>query len=438
MPQAAPPPPLVQIGVPPPRRYHRARIRIHLICVLIFCALPFLNIIRFDIPKQRFYFAGFELWINEFGILFFALMFLMFVIAAVSMIYGRLYCAYACPQMIFGEAASRAEDRIKRYVTKRWIGLAAPARAWLARGIFYSLLMGASVFLAFVFISYFVDPVDLLQRLVRFDIQTAGGIAGAATTLLTFFDFAFVRQRFCTSVCPYGYLQGMLADSQTLLIRYDDPNHVCIECKKCLRVCHMGIDIRHSPFQIECIHCGECIEACDEILARLRKPGLIHYTWGEKGETVGAGGKPWWYRLGLRDAKRGVVLAVLAFYASGLLIALSMRHAVLVRISPDRATLYSIQAGGTVVNKFRASVSNRGKKNAAVMFRLDGIRGANIRMPENPLSVPAGRTVQADFEVEAAPDPAAYVVHFQFVARSSDGSVETIPMTFLMPQKGAK
>lgn len=142
------------------------------------------------------------------------------------------------------------------------------------------------MFLAFVFISYFVEPRDLFWRLVSFDIKTAGGIAGATTTLITFLDFTLVRQRFCTTVCPYGYLQGMLSDENTLIVHYRDENRECIECKKCIRVCEMGIDIRTSPYQIECIHCGECIEACADVLGKLGKQGLIHYAWGEHGEVL--------------------------------------------------------------------------------------------------------------------------------------------------------
>ena len=168
--------------------------------------------------------------------------------------------------------------------------------------------------LAFVFISYFVEPRDLLRRLLSLDIHTAAGISGAAVTLAHVPRFRLVRQRFCTTVCPYGYLQGMLGDGNTLLVHYRDERTQCIECKKCVRVCPMGIDIRNSPFQIECIHCGECIDACDEILARLKKPGLIHYAWGEKGEPLRRPAP--WYRRGLRDAKRVVVLLVLLCYAA--------------------------------------------------------------------------------------------------------------------------
>lgn len=423
--------------LPSPSKSHRTRrMRIHLFCFLVFCALPFFNVIRFDIPRQRFYFAGFELWISEFNIVFFTLMFLMFVIAAVSMIYGRMYCAYLCPQMIFSETANRVEDWIARYVRKRFIHWTPTRRRLAERAALYGLIAVASVFLSFVFISYFVEPRDLLRRLVSLDIVTAGGIAGAATTLFTFADFAFLRQRFCTSVCPYGYLQGMLADKHTLLVSFDSSIGRCIECKKCLRVCHMGIDIRNSPFQIECIHCGECIDACDEVLGRMKRPGMIRYTWGEGGEAVGNEQRPWWYRIGLRDAKRGIVLAVLTFYASGLFIALSMRHTVLVKISPDRATMYSRSASGEIINKFRMTVANRGSQPASVQLALDGLPGAHLVFDPNPVAIAAGETRTLNLHVASDPQgPPPGVSHFQFVTRSSgENAPAYVPMTFIMPE----
>jgi hypothetical protein len=83
----------------------------------------------------------------------------------------------------------------------------------------------------------------------------------------------------------------------------------------------------------------------------LGKPGLIHYAWGEHGSTFAEKGAPWWRRLGIRDAKRVVVLLVILFYASGLTVALSMRRDVLVRLSPERATLYHIGENGEVLNR---------------------------------------------------------------------------------------
>jgi cytochrome c oxidase accessory protein FixG len=414
--------------------YHRKRKLIQLVCFLIFLALPFFNVMRFDIPRQRFFFVGYELWINEFAIIFFSLLFLLYVIAAASMLYGRVYCGYLCPQMIFSEASLKLEERLGKFVNKHFIKVDKRKRRLLTQGLFYAVLGGASVFLAFVFIAYFVEPRDLLQRLLAFDIKTAGGIAGAATTLITFLDFAFVRTQFCTTICPYGYLQGMFSDKHTLIVEYRDDQQDCIKCLKCVRVCHMGIDIRKSPYQIECIHCGECIDACDDILGRLGKPGLIQYTWGEHGDLLKEKKSSLRQRLGLRDAKRMVVLLVLLFYASGLFVALSLRHNVLVRIAPVRTTMYRVGPDGQIYNRFRMTIANRQNREAEVRFILTGLPQAQIQLTQ-PLKLRAAETIQQEFEIAVpANSLPAGVNHFAVTAQvAPNQESSTFEMTFITP-----
>ena len=409
-------------------KWHRFRKAVHLGCFLAFLVLPFFNVVRFDLPRQRFYFAGHELWINEFASIFFAMMFLMFLVVASSVFYGRVYCGYMCPQMIFSEASQALEARIRRLVVKKFGHSKAATRERLVRLCFFAALAAGSVFLAFVFISYFVEPRDLLRRLLSFDVRTAAGISGAAVTLVTFLDFAFVRQRFCTTVCPYGYLQGLLGDGNTLLVHYRDPSHDCIECKRCVRVCPMGIDIRKSPFQIECIHCAECIDACDEILAKLKKPGLIHYAWGEKGELAARKPQPW-------DAKRVAVLLVLLFYACGLFTALAMRRTVLVQVSPERATLYRTGADGRIYNRFRYQIANRGSNPQAVVFSIHQLPGATLNLAVNPVPVAGGQSAQGEFEISAPAGRRSDLVSHFFILTSTvpDQVTDSIPMTFLAP-----
>ncbi|HTQ54392.1 MAG TPA: 4Fe-4S dicluster domain-containing protein [Bryobacteraceae bacterium] len=421
-------------ALPPPRvTYHKARKLIHFGCFLGFLALPFCNLMRFDIPRQRFYFAGYELWINEFAIIFFALMFLMFLVIGSSVFYGRVYCGYMCPQMIFSEASLTLQNRLRRWINKRFFDWPATRRAWAAHLLFLAALAPASIFLAFAFISYFVPPGDLFHRLLALDLHTAGGISGAAVTLITFLDFTLVRQRFCTTVCPYGYLQGILGDNNTLLVHYRDEGGQCIECKKCVRICHMGIDIRKSPFQIECVHCGECIDACVDVLGRLGKKGLIHYTWGEHGGEIG-GEEPWYRRVGIRDAKRVIVLVLLLCYGCGLFVALSMRRAVLIQISPERATLYRVD-GGRVYNRFRYQIANRGHGRSAVVFSLEQLPAATLSIAPNPVPVDAGATEQGTFEISRPlASGTEEVDHFNIVgAPVGGGPADAFPMTFLSP-----
>ena len=291
------------------------------------------------------------------------------------------------------------------------------------------------MFLAFIFISYFVEPRDLLRRLASLDIHTAGGISGAAVTLVTFLDFSLVRQRFCTTVCPYGYLQGMLGDGNTLLVHYRDETHDCIECKKCVRVCPMGIDIRKSPFQIECVHCAECIDACDEILARLNKPGLIHYAWGEKGELLptsrARGTSAWacatpsawsccWCCCAMRRACSW---------------RWRMRRAVLVHVSPERATLYRVAPMAASTTGSATPSPTAAASPAAVVFSIQHLPGATLALEPNPVAVQPGESAQGEFEISAPGRRRDELVsHFTIVTSTvPDQESDTIPMTFLAP-----
>ncbi len=419
--------------------YKRLRKRFHLAFFLAFVAAPFLNIMRFDIPRQRFYFAGFELWISEFAIIFFAMMLLMFVIAASAIIHGRIYCSYACPQMIFSEWSQSVEAWAKRMVQQPLKAAGPQAKAWAAKGVFYAVLAVASVFLAFVFTSYFLEPRDLLGRLLHLDFVTVGGITGATVTLITFLDFTLVRQKFCTTVCPYGYIQGMLQDKHTLLVSYQDGTGEakdCIECKKCVRVCEMGIDIRDSPFQIECVHCGDCIDACEDVLRKLGKPGLIHYAWGETPKAAVLL-EPWYKRWGFRDAKRVVILLIMVFYLTGLGLVLSLRRPVLVEINPDRATLFKVLDDGRIANLIRLKLANRTGKTSQVRLWVEGLPGADLALQTNPVVLQPGESYERTVELRAPFMQDGQDVHHIRILSQADGArkADAEDMTFITPLK---
>jgi cytochrome c oxidase accessory protein FixG len=309
----------------------------------------------------------------------------------------------------------------------------------VSKGLFYAVLAAASVFLAFVFTSYFVEPRDLLGRLLHFDVVTVGGITGATVTLITFLDFTLVRQKFCTTVCPYGYIQGMLQDKHTLLVAYQDgvgEAKDCIECKKCVRVCEMGIDIRQSPFQIECIHCGDCIDACEDILRKVGKPGLIHYAWGEVPKAA-AQREPWYKRWGFRDAKRVVILLILTFYLSALGIALSMRRPVLVEINPDRSTLFKVLDDGRVANLIRFKLANRTGRAAQVRLWVEGLAGAELALPANPVVLQPGQSFERTVELRAPFVQDGQDVHPIRILSQTEGArrADVEDLTFITPLK---
>jgi polyferredoxin len=201
----------------------------------------------------------------------------------------------------------------------------------------------------------------------------------------------------------------------------------------------MGIDIRTSPYQIECIHCGECIDACADVLGRLGKEGLIHYVWGEQGEKLGTGKKTWYQKIGIRNAKRVVVLLIILFYGAGLFTALSMRRAVLVRIAPDRTTMYRLAADGTVYNRFRVQVANRGHQQAIAQFSIEGLPGTRFVGFENAVVVNAGDTIQQEFEIAApiSAHVAAGVNHFRLVSTVGNEK-DVFEETFITPSSDSR
>ena len=417
----------------PGSNYHRVRKTIQTICVIIFVLLPLTNMMRFDLVQQRFYFFGAELWISEFAILFLTMMFFWILVAAFAMIYGRFWCGYLCPQMIFSEASLKSEHDIQNLVKKYFKTSSEPARKRIAKAAFYLLGLPPSIFFAFIFVSYFVTPLDLLHRLMTFDIRTTAGILGAAVTAITFVDFAILRTHFCTSICPYGYLQNMLADKNTLLVRYDDPNNHCIHCNKCVQACPMEIDIRQSSHQLECTHCAECIDACSGILGKMGRETLISYAWGEF-RTVGAKKEPWFRKIGFRDGKRAVIVVLLAIYATGLTIVISLRKPVLVQIMPDRMTLYTIAPDGLVHNHFRLVLSNRAHTAKQLTLSIEGLPQGIVSGSIQPVIMAPGGTLQTMFDV-AAPIGAVApgVNHMRLIAAVSGQQPATFSETFIAP-----
>jgi polyferredoxin len=405
-----------------------------MVCFLIFICLPLLDVMRFDITRQRFYFFGAELWISEFSILFLTMMFLWILVAAMAMIYGRFYCGYLCPQMIFSEAANSIEKTIERMVNRRFARLAPRSRRAVAIALFSLVLLPASVFVTFVFVSFFIPPADLFHRLLTLDIRTAAGIVGASITLVTLLDFAFLRQRFCTGICPYGYLQNMLADKHTLLVHFHDANGNCIHCDKCVRACPMGIDIRNSSHQLECTHCAECIDACSGILGKLGRTTLIQYAWGDAGSHA-VEEKRWYRQLGFRDGKRVAVLALLLVYATGLSIAIGMRLPVLVRIMPNRITLYTVAPDGTIHNHFRIVAVNRGRTKAKLALSVAGLPSAHVLGLEQGVMLEPGESLQKEFDVvSAAVAVAPGINHMSIVSHVvPEQKSESFDETFIAP-----
>ena len=227
----------------------------------------------------------------------------------------------------------------------------------------------------------------------------------------------------------------MLADSHTLQVFFQDESGRCIHCDKCVRACPMGIDIRKSSHQLECTHCAECIDACSGVLGRMGRQSVIHYAWGDAGRSASAD-RRWYRRIGFRDGKRLAVLVLLLLYATGLAIVINMRQPLLLRIMPNRITLYNRGTDGLIHNTFRLVASNRGKAASSVTLSLTGLPGTRLVGLQQGLAIKPGETLQREFDV-AAPDSLVSpgVNRFHIVMHVSGQKDQSLDETFIAPME---
>lgn len=269
-----------------------------ILLIAVYVLLPWIRIngapaLFFDVENRRFHMFGITLLTQDLWVFFFAISGLGFLLFFITALLGRLWCGWACPYTVFLEHVFR---RIERWIdgdaTSRRRLDAAPSsmRKTIRRAVKYALYLIASTLIAHVFISYFVSLPRLYQFMQEGPLQHGATFTIiAALTAVLYFCFAWFREQFCIILCPYGRIQSALTDDETVVVGYDpvrgeprgkatDPEAGdCIDCTRCVQVCPTGIDIRNG-LQMECIGCAACIDACDDIMRKVKRPeGLIRY-----------------------------------------------------------------------------------------------------------------------------------------------------------------
>jgi cytochrome c oxidase accessory protein FixG len=266
--------------------------------IVIYFVLPWVPVngypaVFLDVAQRRFHLFGWTMAAQDMWLLFFLVTGVGFSLFFITALFGRIWCGWACPQTVFLDHVYR---RIERWlegdaVARRQLD-AAPwtAAKILRRGLKQALFAAVSLVITHLFLAYFVS----IPELWGFMHDAPGAHWAAfvfvfAAAALLYFNFAWFREQLCIVICPYGRLQSALTDDHTVSIGYDgkrgEPRGklgtpdagACIACNRCVQVCPTGIDIRHG-LQLECIGCAACIDACDEVMTRLKRPtGLIRY-----------------------------------------------------------------------------------------------------------------------------------------------------------------
>ena len=248
---------------------------------------PFL---MFNIVERKFSIFGNIFFPQDLHIFVFGMLIIMVGIVLFTAIFGRVWCGWTCPQTIFMELIFR---RIEYLIEGDWTqqkklneGPNTDARAW-KKLLKHSIFLLISLFISNIFLSYIIG-VDALYKIITepIDAHLGGFIAMIVFTLVFYGVFAHVREIVCTTICPYGRLQGVLLDDQSLTVAYNEQRGEprgklskkdeaakgdCVDCGLCVHVCPTGIDIRNGV-QLECVNCTACVDACDTVMDKIGKP----------------------------------------------------------------------------------------------------------------------------------------------------------------------
>jgi cytochrome c oxidase accessory protein FixG len=219
-----------------------------------------------------------------------------------TVIFGRIFCGWICPQTIFLEMVFR---RIEFWIEgDRGAQIRLSKQEWNAekirkKGLKWFLFLIISFFIANVFLAYLIGSDELIQMIEDGpETHLSTFIALLIFTGVFYFVFVWFREQVCIIACPYGRLQGVLLDNKSINVAYDfvrgekevgrakfnkqedraaSGKGDCIDCKQCVNVCPTGIDIRNGV-QLECVNCTACIDECDTIMEGVGLPkGLIRY-----------------------------------------------------------------------------------------------------------------------------------------------------------------
>jgi cytochrome c oxidase accessory protein FixG len=272
--------------------------------LIFFFAAPFIRIhneplLLLNFIDREIVLLGVRFWPQDFHLFFLAMISLMVFIILFTVTFGRLWCGWGCPQTIFMELIFR---RLEYWIEgDAYRQKQLDKQPWNAGKIFrkslkHVLFFSISFIIGNYFLMYIIGSEDWKALVTDNPSEHITGLSSMLVfTGIFYFIFSWFREQVCTIVCPYGRLQGVLLDRNSIVISYDykrgEPRGTffkgenrekegkgsCINCTQCVQVCPTGIDIRNGT-QLECINCACCIDACNGMMEATNQPkGLIRY-----------------------------------------------------------------------------------------------------------------------------------------------------------------
>lgn len=353
---------------------------------VLFIAVPFIHVdgrplFLFNIPEAKFIVFGKVFWPQDFFIFGLAMVSFVIFVVLFTAAFGRLFCGWVCPQTIFMEMVFRKiEYLIEGDASSQKLLANSPwtTHKLLKKAIKHLIFFFLSFLIANIFLSYIIGIKALGKIITEPVTQHLPGFGAIILFSGVFYSvYAFFREQACTVVCPYGRLQGVLLDRNSMIVAYDykrgEPRgkvkdkealHLgdCIDCMACVKVCPTGIDIRNGT-QMECVNCTACIDACDNIMDKIGRPrGLVTYA-SENGIEHR---EPLKYttRMKLYTALLMVLLVIL----STLLITRKDVDATVIRTP---GMLFQERGTDSISNLYNIRITNKTMKDIPLTIRLE-------------------------------------------------------------------
>lgn len=404
----------------PSGKFHNKRIIVSALLLTIFFAAPWINIagqplILLNLFERKFVILGQVFWPQDFFLFAIFMVTLVVFIILFTVIMGRLWCGWACPQTVFMEMVFRKiEYWIEGDANKQ---RKLDAQPWnkekiLKKGAKQLVFILIAVIISHTAMAYLVG-VDTVKQLVSSSpTENIAGFMGlVAFTFIFYGVFSYFREQACIAVCPYGRLQGVLLGRDSIVIIYDwlrgEPRGKmkkdeaeqakqgdCIDCKLCVHACPTGIDIRQGT-QMECVNCTACIDACDAVMTKIGKPtGLIRYD----SYNAIAEKKP--FTFNVRMAGYTAVLSILVIILGGLLFGRSEVETTVLRVPGQ---LFQEKGEGRISNLYNAQFINKTNHDMELSIRVADIEGAFVELigkEENKIAVPSGSFAEIVFFVD--------------------------------------
>lgn len=360
------------IGIKIPTSWRIKRYYLFIFLTVVALILPWIKInesyfflLNFDKLELHLAFVKFDM--QELYLLPFLLMILFLGIFGMTVMGGRVFCGWICPQTIFRVIyRDLIETKLlklrKRIKNKQLEPDMSIFQNKIKRAVAI-LIWTALAFLASAdLIWYFVPPEDFFNYLANpLDHMILLGTL-VASAIFLIYDIVFLKEDYCIYVCPYSRVQSVLYDENTVMALYNtnrgghiydehkvkqftkqkdiqvkEPHAECTACESCVTVCPTHIDIRKG-LQLECINCLECVDACTVVMGKLGKPSLV--TWSSEYETIDKKGKTQYFR-----PKIIAYIVLLVGLAVGMVFMGSNKEHMLLNINKENR-LYSVQKTG--------------------------------------------------------------------------------------------